>query len=294
MLLLLISAIWGFAFVAQRMGMDSLDAMSFNAIRFALGALFVRLILGKGFQAAKPFPWLIGLVLFLAASLQQIGMIYTTAGNAGFITGLYVLFVPLLGYLRGQKTGRSLWLAIAFAIIGIYLMNSGTDIKVNLGNFLVLISSLFWALHVQLVDKYSKSYATSSLAVAQFSACALYSAVAALLYLMLKSPSLILSQAYWEGVQKAALPLLYAGFLSVGVAYTLQVQAQKMAHPVKAAVILSLEGVFALLGGYLLLREELNSNMILGALMLLAAMLILSIPKKYIDRNRPLNSIARM
>lgn len=104
LLLLLTAALWGFAFVAQRQGMQSLDAFSFNALRFALGALFVRGIFFRNFHVIRPYPWRLGVVLFVAASLQQFGIIFTTAGNAGFITGLYVLFVPLLGLLKGQKT----------------------------------------------------------------------------------------------------------------------------------------------------------------------------------------------
>ncbi|MBP7118286.1 MAG: DMT family transporter [Candidatus Cloacimonetes bacterium] len=287
LLLLLTAALWGFAFVAQRQGMQSLDAFSFNALRFALGALFVRGIFFRNFQVIRPYPWKLGVVLFVAASLQQFGIIYTTAGNAGFITGLYVLFVPLLGHLKGQKNGRVLWLAIVLALCGMYLMNLNSDLRMNLGNLLVLISSLFWALHVQLVDSYSKLYPASSLAVAQFSLCGLLSAFGALLWLAFEPP--ISFSRYWNGVSDALVPLLYGGLISVGVAYTLQVYAQRRAHPAQAAVIMCLEGVFALIGGYLILNERLGLRSLIGAGLLFSATLILSIPKKTIDRKEPFN-----
>ena len=142
LLLLLTAALWGFAFVAQRQGMEHLDPFTFNAIRFALGALFVRFVMFKSFKKKAPVLWLPGLVLFAAASLQQIGLIYTSAGSAGFITGLYVLFVPVLGFFLGQRSGLKVIVSVALAVFGLYLINSLASTQVSLGNLLVLISEI--------------------------------------------------------------------------------------------------------------------------------------------------------
>jgi drug/metabolite transporter (DMT)-like permease len=174
LLLLLTAALWGFAFVAQRKGMESLDAFTFNALRFALGAIFVRLALHKSFRNRASVLLLPGLVLFVAASLQQIGIIYTNAGSAGFVTGLYVVFVPLIGIFRGQKVNRRVSIAIVLAVAGLYLINSFQSLDVSLGNFLVLLSAVFFAWHVQIIDKFSKLHPAGVLAFI-FCVCALLS-----------------------------------------------------------------------------------------------------------------------
>lgn len=310
LLLLITAAIWGFAFVAQKQGMQSLDPFMFNGIRFALGAAFVRLIslkirkqveqsanpvkpdlirqdkslsmyVEQSADPAKPlpFPWLLGLVLFIAASLQQLGMVWTTAGNAGFITGLYIIFVPLLGILRHQKTNANLKAAIGLALVGLYLINSNQGIDITLGNAIVLVSAIFWGIHVQMVDKYTHHYETFYLAFAQFAVCAGLSLLIGLGYQLAKQPSFLLHQDFWLNVRQAGLPILYGGLMSVGVAYTLQVYAQKKTKPANAAIILCLEAVFALLGGWWLLSERVSLAMLAGAALLLVAML-LSLLKK--------------
>jgi len=286
LILLLTAALWGFAFVAQSKGMESMDAFSFNAIRFALGAIMVRILLHSGYRRNRKVLWQPGLVLFIAASLQQIGIIFTTAGSAGFITGLYVLFVPLFGLLRGQRTGTRLLMAIALAVPGLYLVNSTGDLRASFGNLLVLISAVFWAIHVQLVDKYSKLQSTGALAFSQFAICSILSLVSALAWRFFRHPQNVFSTSYFTGYAHALLPILYGGLISVGIAYTLQIKAQQKAEPAAAAVILCLEGVFALIGSHLILSEALGSRNILGALMLLFAMILASVPKKIVDRKR--------
>jgi drug/metabolite transporter (DMT)-like permease len=280
LLLLLTAALWGFAFVAQRLGSESLDAFSFNALRFALGAIFVRFALYKSFRKRSALIILPGTVLFVAASLQQIGIIFTSAGSAGFITGLYVVFVPLIGLLRGQRVTRKVITSILLAVIGLYLINSFKSLDVSLGNFLVLISAVFFAWHVQIVDKLSKIHPTGLLAFDQFAVCALLSTVSALIWRGFIHPGGIISKAYLMGIRAAFWPILYGGLISVGIAYTLQIKAQQKADPAPAAVIMCLEGVFALLGGWLLLSEELSARMLFGAGFLLGAMLLLSVPAK--------------
>lgn len=282
LLLLITAAIWGFAFVAQRLGMESLDALSFNALRFALGALFVRLVYFRQFQKQSlPIPWKLGLLLFIAATLQQVGIIFTSAGAAGFITGLYVVFVPIIGYFKGQKPKANLWVAVVLAALGMYLMNDFGELRVSFGNLLVLLSAIFWALHVQAIDSLSKLYPASHLAFSQFAFAALLSLTAMFPVRVLQYGASAFAAGYWIGIWQAAVPILYGGIMSAGIAYTLQIVAQKKAEPAHAAVILCSEGVFALIGGYFVLNEKLSAKILIGAFLLLFAMIILQLfPKK--------------
>lgn len=293
LLLLITAAIWGFAFVAQRQGMQSLDPFTYNAIRFALGALFVRAVLQSKWQYRRKMLFLPGFVLFVAASLQQIGIVYTSAGAAGFITGLYVVFVPLLGLFRKQKIDLKVATAIFLCLIGMYLMNDFSNLDISLGNLFVLISSVFWAVHVQLVDKYSKSEPIAVLAVGQFSLCSVLSGISAVVYLLLLMPEMLSVAKLGQGIHQALIPILYGGLMSVGIAYTLQIRGQRDAHPTAAAVIMSMEGPFALLGGWLILQEKLSLRILVGSLFLLIAMLLVSLPKKVIDRNAAINFSVR-
>lgn len=292
LLLLLTAAIWGFAFVAQRQGMEHLDPFTFNAIRFALGALFVRFALFKSFKKRAPLLWLPGLILFVAASLQQLALIYTTAGSAGFITGLYVLFVPVLGLFLGQRIELRLIISVVLAVCGLYLMSSFVSAEVSFGNLLVLISAVFWAMQVQMVDRYSKKVPTAVLAFDQFAVCALLSTLFAIGFRVFVQAQTCFTAAYFADIGKTVWPLLYGGIVSAGIAFTLQIKAQKKVEPGPAAVIMSLEGVFAMLGGYLLLKESFSLRSILGASILLVAMLLVSIPKKDVDKKSPVNSTA--
>lgn len=280
-LLLLTAAIWGFAFVAQRQGMESIDPMLFNGLRFALGAIVVGIFASSNIKHSvhMPFPWLLAITLTVASAFQQIGMVWTTAGNAGFITGLYIVIVPIIGIFRKQLIGKTVWIAVLLAVIGLYLMNVKQDINVSMGNLFVLISAVFFAWHVQLVDQYTRKYDTLSLAFAQAAFCALSSLSLGIIYNFALKPLFFLERAIYLSIGKAALPLLYGGILSAGVAYTLQVKAQKRIAPSAAAIILCLESVFALLGGWLLLQEKLTLSTLSGAALLFIAMLI-SVRKK--------------
>jgi len=275
-LLLLTAVIWGLAFVAQRQGMESLDPMLFNGLRFALGALIVGLftLKTKRARAKIPFPWLLGIVLTIASAFQQIGMVWTTAGNAGFITGLYIVFVPIIGIFRKQFIGKHVWVAVLLAIAGLYLMDIKQDINVSIGNLFVLIGAVFWAWHVQLVDQYTRKYDTLSIAFAQVSFCALSSLIIGVVYNFTLKPDFLFKPEIYQAISHAGIPLLYNGLLSVGIAYTLQVHAQKKVAPSAAALILCLESVFALVGGWLLLHEKLTLPILSGAALLLVAMLI--------------------
>ncbi len=279
--LFLAAAIWGFAFVAQRLGMRSLDPFSFNAIRFALGALFVWIVALRRVEKAPSFPWKLGIVLFFAASLQQIGIIYTGAGAAGFITGLYVVMVPILGIWRHQRIRKQDYLAIALAVAGMLLINRPGDLQASFGNLLVLCGAVFWALHVQMIDWHAARYETGYLAFSQFAVCAVLSAIFAFVYNVVLHKGTFMGTEFSTGVISALWPLVYGGILSVGIAYTLQVKAQKAVAPAKAAVILCLEGVFALCGGALLLGERVDFIMLGGMALMFVATLFAVLPELF-------------
>lgn len=282
LLLIITAALWGFAFVAQRKGMESLDAFSFNAMRFALGAVVVRLALFRSFKGQKKIIWQLGVVLFFAATFQQVGIIYTTAGSAGFITGLYVLFVPIFGLWRRQKLEMKTALAIALSLGGLYLINSGAALETSFGNLLVFISAIFFALHMQLVDKYSKVYPAGVLAFSQFTVASSLSVVAAILQrLILGGVGL---GEFIAASRQALIPILYGGIFSAGIAYTLQIKAQQKAAPSAAAVIMCLEGVFAMIGGALLLSEKVSLQALGGAFLLLAAMILVSFQRNMLTK----------
>lgn len=273
-LLLLTAAIWGLAFVAQRVGMGHVGPFTFNGVRFALGsASLLPLILIRRRVGTEPAELRgrrlvlagvgVGTVLFLAASLQQLGIVTTTAGKAGFITGLYVVLVPLAGLLWGQRAGWGRWAGAALAAAGLYLLSVTGRFTVQSGDLLVLASAVFWAAHVQLVGALAPRADTIVLAALQFAVCAALSLLTAGLTEQVRLASIL----------RAAGPILYGGLCSVGIAYTLQVVVQKTAHPAHAAILLSLEGVFAALGGWAILGESLSPRGLAGCALMLAGML---------------------
>jgi drug/metabolite transporter (DMT)-like permease len=278
-LLMLTATIWGFAFVAQRVGMDYVGPFTFNGVRFALGSLsLIPLVLLKRRQPSAPAAlvppagrktvlWggaLAGVALFMGASLQQVGLVYTTAGNAGFITGLYVVIVPLLGLFWKQRPDLGTWVGAVLAAVGLYLLSVTAAFRIAYGDLLVLVGAFFWALHVLIIGWLSPRIESVLLACIQFAVCSALSLITAA----------ALETTTPAAVMAAALPILYGGLLSVGVAYTLQVVAQRDARPAHAAIILSLESVFAALGGWLLLGEVLSGRALLGCSLMLAGMLL--------------------
>jgi len=280
LVLLLAAAIWGFAFVAQRIGMRHIEPFTFNGIRFALGAI-VLVPVAAYFSKRKrraPGPvlretnWgycakaslLTGLLIFGGSTLQQFGMVYTTAGKAGFITSLYVVLVPILGLATGQRCGRWTWWGALTAVVGLYLLSIHGWTGIELGDGLVLIGAFFWASHVLAVGKVSPRIDPLRLAIGQFAVCSLLSLVGALVFETFDPVA----------IRAAGLPILYAGLLSVGVAYTLQLVGQQKAQPAHAAIILSSESVFSVIGGWLILSEELGPRALLGCALMLAGVIL--------------------
>ncbi len=292
LLLLLASAIWGFAFVAQRMGMDHMGPLYFNAIRFAIGAVVLLPVLILGLPGQKPAPLFVGqrkhlllgglltgVLIFGGSSFQQFGVVYTTAGKAGFITGLYVVFVPLLGLLGGMKTRREIWLGAGLAAVGLYLLSGKGWGGIALGDGLVLVGTLFWATHVLVVGWLAPRVNPLALAVMQFLVCSLLSTTGALSFEELPPGA----------IKNAAIPILYAGVLSVGVAYTLQILGQRKAHPAHAALILSMEGIFAALGGWIILSENLSARGIAGCALMLGGIILAQSPS--LGRKKKANTV---
>ncbi len=270
-LLLLTALIWGFAFVAQRAGMEHVGPFFFNGVRFALGCLpllpFVLRTttpLAARLGHALPGGLLAGLFLFTAASLQQVGIVYTTAGKAGFITGLYVILVPVLGLLLRYPSRRRTWTGALVATGGLYLLSVEPPLTMARGDAFVFVSAFFWAGHVLVIGSLSRQLDWAMLAFLQFFVCAILSMAVALGTEHIARQPLV----------DAAVPLFYGGVLSVGVAYTLQVVAQRRAAPGHAAIILSLETVFAALGGWLLLDERMPWRGLVGCGLMFAGMLI--------------------
>ncbi len=276
-LLLVTALVWGLAFVAQRVGMDFMGPMLFNGLRFSVGALsLVPVMLYFWIREAKKTPAgnrrsiknsilpgvVAGLVLFVGSTLQQTGIVDTTAGNAGFVTGLYVILVPIMGRLWGQKTELAAWIGALLAIAGMFFLLVKQGFVVNRGDLMVLFSSVFWAIHVHVVGHASRRHDPLFISLIQYLLVAGLSLLAALFF----EP--------FEFSAPALPAILYGGIGSVGVAYTLQIVAQKHAHPSHAAIILSLEGAFAALGGWILLHEYLTPKELSGAGLMLVGMVV--------------------
>ncbi|MTV48300.1 EamA family transporter [Heliobacillus mobilis] len=278
LLLLMTAFIWGFAFVAQRVGMDFVGPYTFNGVRFALGAAsllpliwyFRRDSSTKKItpEENSPKAWKIGIlagtVLFIAASLQQIGLLYTTAGKAAFITCLYIVLVPLTGLFIGHRITMNTWAGSVLSAVGLYFLCVKSDFTVSYGDLLELIGAAFWTFHILLIDRYAAKIDNLVLAFWQFITCSALSMVVALTTEEIV-PTLLL---------QAAVPILYGGLCSVGIAYTLQIIGQKHAEPTHAAIIMSMETVFATLGGYLILGEILGPHEIIGMVLMAVGMLI--------------------
>jgi len=320
LLLLLTAGIWGFGFVAQRSGMEYVGPFAFNGIRFILGSLsllplilirrhFSKTAVSANVKDFFVFSLIAGGCLVIAVVLQQIGIMFTTAGKAGFITGFYVVLTPIFGIFLGRKTGPATWLGSVFTIAGLYflcavnpLMQADNGASVNPGDIIVMASAVFWACHVLIIDRMVQKIDPVLLSSGQFGVCgilALAGAFAAepfIVPLIKKfNPALLDTGTFvWlpfpemlAGIAasgfragsvilpaEAWIPILYGGLCSVGIAYTLQAVAQRDAPPAHATIILCFEGSFAALGGALLLSEKISRWTFYGFILMLAGMLV--------------------
>lgn len=273
-LLWIAAIIWGFAFVAQRAGMAHLGPFTFNGIRFLLGAFsLLPLILVNRHKNPSEFyfssnlvrgGFLAGCVLFAAASLQQTGIVFTSAGKAGFITGLYLVIVPLIAVFLKQKITISHWSGAFVSLAGLYLLSVTDSLRMEPGDVLVLSGTIFWAIHILVIGWYAVRVPVLWLACLQFTICGFISL----------ATGLSVEPISLNHVMNAAIPILYSSFFSIGIAYTLQVVAQKFVPAARASIILSMETVFAALGGWIILGETLTPRSIAGCSLMLAGILI--------------------
>lgn len=276
LLLLLTACIWGFAFVAQRVGGKYIGAFTFNGIRFALGSIsLIPLILfyntsGEKHEHNKEFKKAFlpgvaaGIFIFLGSSFQQIGIMHTTAGKAAFITGLYIVVVPILGIFLKQYISINTWIGALIAVMGLYFLCITDEFSISYGDFLELICAFFFAVQILLIDNFAKKVDNLKLAFLQFATCSILSLICALFVEKIAISSIIM----------AIVPILYGGILSSGVAYTLQIVAQKNAEPSEAAIIMSMESVFGSIGGFLILNENFGTRGTLGCVLMFTGMLL--------------------
>ena len=285
--------IWGTSFVVQKVSLDYVGPFTFVALRFLLGALFlfpVALLLnwikhkntapeaegrGTGKEAFLTKPTLLGgtacgLALFLAASFQQNGLIYTASGKAGFITGLYIVMVPLLGLLLRKKVRGLIWIGVALAIGGLYLLCVKEGFTIGKGDLIVLTGALFWALHILIVDHFTATADCLKMSVIQIFVAGLLASI----------PMLVLENPAITAIMDGAWTILYTAIAVTGIAYTLQIFGQRNTEPTVASIIMSLESVFAVISGMLILNEVLSVKEIIGCVLMFAAVITTQLPQK--------------
>lgn len=278
-LLILCTAIWGMAFVAQSVGMDYIGPFTFQAVRSFLaviGLLPVCMITDRFKKDGKSFPlrwkdknlWkagiFCGIPLFLACNLQQIGLIDTDAGKSAFLTAMYIVIVPVLGLFLKRKPSKMLLVCLPLAVAGLYCLSCVGVTQVNTGDLLLLGCAFAFAVQIILVDLWGLNVDALRLNMIQSLVCALLSAV---LMFFAETPS-------WQSISQCWLPLAYAGFLSMGVAYYLQILGQKYLEPSAASILLSTEAVFAVIFGALFLGETMTSWERLGCVLMFAAVIL--------------------
>lgn len=284
--------IWGSAFVAQKAGMEYIGPFTYNGLRCLIGALVlvpVFLIIdslqkkkNSGEVSVSPDTvkadrktlltggLACGAALFIGSSLQQIGLVYSTAGKVGFITALYIIIVPLLGLFMGRKVRRILWLSVALATVGLYLLCIKTGFVIGMGDLLVIACAFAFALHILIIDHYSPKTDGIKLSCLQF-----------LIAGLLSVPFMLIFETIdWSNIYDCRLPILYTAVMSCGIAYTLQIIGQKDVEPAVASLILSLESVFAVITGIIVLHEQVSSRELLGCVIMFAAIVLAQFPAK--------------
>ena len=281
-MLLAASFFWGTTFVAQILGMEGLGPYTYAACRFALGTVFMWALWyayrGKrvaerragtfrsGFRAGIP----VGLAMFVGVTLQQVALLYTTAGKTAFITTLYIVLVPLAAVLLGQRVRALQWCGALLAFAGVYFLSAHGETTINTGDLLVLICSFFWMAQILLIDRYARTVDAIELCFMEMIVCTLGSAVLAAIY----------ESFAWADVWHASVPILYAGILSCGVAYTCQILGQAYVEPTQAAILMSTEAVFAAVAGWIVLGETMSPIQILGCVLLLGGALMTQMPNR--------------
>lgn len=289
-MLALAAAIWGFAFVSQSVGMEYVGPFTFNSIRNIMGALvLVPVILigekwekkaGGDLEKTKAQADLLigglccGVVLFISTSAQQIGIKYTTVGKAGFITALYIVIVPVVSLVFGKKSRPAVWISIILAVAGFYFLTMVGESAFTKGDAYVLVSAFTFTGHILCVDYFAPKVNGVKLSCLQFLVCGILSGI---IMFIAENPNI-------QDIFRARLPLLYAGVLSCGVAYTLQVVGQKNYNPAIAALIMSLESVFSVLAGWMILGQTLSVFEALGCVLIFSGIILTQLPEEWLHR----------
>ena len=286
LLLLLTATIWGVAFVAQSVGMDYVGGFTFNMARSLIGSavlLPVIWFMGRnsskkaeetqGSGSRKDLLWgglACGILMCLASNFQQFGIKYITVGKAGFITACYIVLVPILGLFLKKKCSPFIWLAVAMSVAGLYLLCITDGFSIGKGDILVLICAVLFSFHILVIDYYSPKVDGVKLSCIQFLVCGILSGI----------PALIFEKPEMSAVLTAWQPILYAGVMSCGVAYTLQIIGQKNMNPTVASLILSLESCISVLAGWVILGQQLSTREIAGCVIMFAAIILAQLPQK--------------
>lgn len=282
-LLFLAASIWGVAFVAQSVGMDYMGPFTFNGARFLLGSMVLlplviyrrkgKLKENRSFGSRKDTlagGVCCGLALCCAALFQQFGIVYTTVGKAGFITTLYIIFVPIMGIFLKKKVPGKVWIAAVIAAVGMYLLCMSESLRLSRGDTYVFICAILFSVHILVIDYFSPKADGVELSCLQFLTAGMIGSVLALIF---EKPTL-------SNFAGGIVPLAYAGIMSSGVAYTLQVIGQKNLDPTVASLILSLESVVSMLAGWVILKQALNPRELFGCVLVFAAVILAQLPEK--------------
>ncbi len=283
-LLALASIIWGSSFVPQRVAMQHMHPFTFTATRFLLGAItLLPLLLFLNHDKSKnpdnpskktdqkmylKAGLLCGGLLFMAVSFQQYGMQTTEAGKAGFLSSMYVVIVPLLGFFIGKRVRKAVWLGVLLAVAGVYLLSFTNQLRIERGDLIVLMGTVFWAAHILMLDRFLPEVDGLSLAIMQF----LVAGIIAL------GAALIIDKPELTQIRDGLWTILYSGIVVVGGGYTLQVLGQKSIHPTIAAIVMSTESVFAVFFGWILLGENLSGRELAGCALMFIAVLVAQLP----------------
>ena len=287
LLLLLTAAIWGVAFVAQSVGMDYVGPFTFTAVRSVIGGAVLLPVIAfrekKREQRQENHAKVVvggilcGTLLCIASNLQQIGIQYTTVGKSGFVTAMYIVLVPILGLFLHKKAGAKIWIGVGLAVCGLYLlcMTSG-EVVLQRGDILTLLCALAFSFQILAVDYFAPMVDGVQLACIQFFVCGLLSSVP---MFVIEHPEMKLILAAW-------VPILYAGILSNGVAYTLQIVAQRGMNPTAASLLMSMESVFSVLAGWILLQQKMSVREIMGCVLMFAAIILVQMRGQKEDEKR--------
>ncbi|MBR5155042.1 MAG: DMT family transporter [Clostridia bacterium] len=278
LLLLMTAMIWGFAFVAQRVGADYVGAFTFNGIRFVLGAISLIPVIFIFEKAEKDSQIhtqkmsttfktgvVAGIILFTASSLQQVGIEITgSAGKASFLTGLYTVLVPIFGIALGKKTTANVWLGAVLAVVGMFFICVNEKWQISIGDIVLIIGAIFWAFHILVIDRFVNKMYAIRFASTQFAVCGILGICCALIF----------EKITLDAILNALIPILYGGVLSAGVAYTCQIIGQKKADPTYASIILSTESMFGAIGGALILHEVMTIRGYFGCALIFTGVII--------------------